>query len=261
MKYLLNYKLFESNNNEIEFFEDLLQEYFDEFKIYPKSEADNALLHNREDVNGDYVIKRVTTTYFKVPGFPDRSSGIHIQVNLWRHDGLREKVGIGLSNFIRRVQKMGYQVECAYDDTFSVQFHIAIIDKKVEESVRYLNKGFEVSEDDFFNWSYEHDLDPNGFSNRETQQLEAWAQQMNCKPLIYSESGTTKKSIVSLHDGYLRLDICKFKDEYFTLFIEEEDGTQEYYLFETWEDLAERINKHIYRYLNWYSDEAKREFD
>lgn len=258
MKYLLNYKLFESNNNEIEFFEDLLQEYFDKHKIYPNSEITEGGLYGSTEVNGDYTIKRVSTNYFKVSGFPDRAKGIHIQINLWRHNELRETVARDLSNFVRRIQKMGYKVECAYDDTFTVQYHIAIIDQEVKESVRYLNSGIEVSEDDFMNWSYEHDLDPNGFSSRETQQLEAWAQQMNCKPLIYG-SDTTKNSIVSLHDGYLRFDIGKFKDEYFTLFLEEEDGTQEYYLFETWEDLSERINKHLNNYLNYYSDENQDE--
>lgn len=268
MRYLKHFKLFESNNSEIELFEDLLQEYFDEFRIYPKDEVDAGGMYGSTEANGDYQIKRVSTTYFKVPGFPDGSSGIHIKVHLWKHDGtITLDVAKGLTKFIYRIQKMGYKIDSAYDDTFGVNFHISILDKKVEESVRYLNKGFEVGEDDFTNWSYEHDLDPNGFSSRETQQMKSWAQQMECEPLIYepqykgSESDISKKSIVSLNDGYLKIDVCKFKDEWFTLFIEEEDGTEEYYLFETWEDLAERINKHLYRYLNWYSDEDKREFD
>jgi quinol monooxygenase YgiN len=266
MKHILNYRLFESNGDEIELFEDLLQEYFDEFKIYPKSEVDERGLYGSDEANGDYTIRRVSTTFFKIPGFPDHSSGIHIQVNLRKHDALREKVSIGLSSFIRRIQKMGYKVDCAYDDTFTVKFYIAIIDKKVEESVRYLNSGFEISEDDFTDWSYEHDLDPNGFSAREKVQLESWAKQMNCKPLIYEgPTDEAKKSIVSLNDGYLRIDVCKFKDEWFTLFIEEGETTfgnaQEYYLFETWEDLSERINKHLDSYLKYYSDEDKGEFD
>ena len=273
MKYLLNYKLFESAgyDDDIELFDDMLQGYFDEFKIYPQDEIDSQGMYGSTEPNGDYTIKRVSTNYFKSPGFPDHSKGILILVNLRRHDSLREPVSISLSSFIRRVQKMGYKVKATYDDTHTVKFYVAIIDKEIKESVRYLNRGFEVSEDDFMNWSYEHDLDPNGFSNRETEQLESWASKMNCKPLIYepeyvgSESDKAKKSIVSLYDGYLRFDICKFKDEYFTLFIQEGESNigseQDYYLFETWEDLSERINKHLDNYLNYYSDENQQEYE
>jgi len=254
MRYLKHFKLFESNNSEIELFEDLLQEYFDEFRIYPKGTTDQ-LIFNGNTVNGDYTIKRVSTTYFKVSGFPNNAKGIHIIVSLWRHDELREKIAIGLSNFIRRIQKMGYVVDASYDDSHGNNcFHISILDKKVEESVRYLNKGFEVSEDDFTTWSYEHDLDPNGFNNGEQQQIDFWSKQSNFNVVDKSDENN---SYVSLNDGCLRFDIGKFKDEWFTLFIEEEDGTEEYYLFETWEDLAERINKHLDRYLNYYSDESQ----
>ena len=134
MRYLKHFKLFESNNSEIELFEDLLQEYFDEFRIYPKDEVDAGGMYGSTEANGDYQIKRVSTTYFKVPGFPDGSSGIHIKVHLWKHDGtITLDVAKGLTKFIYRIQKMGYKIDSAYDDTFGVNFHISILDKKVEE--------------------------------------------------------------------------------------------------------------------------------
>jgi hypothetical protein len=53
MRYLKHFKLFESNNSEIELFEDLLQEYFDEFRIYPKDEVDAGGMYGSTEANGD----------------------------------------------------------------------------------------------------------------------------------------------------------------------------------------------------------------
>lgn len=251
MKYLKQFKLFESNKSEIELFEDLLQEYFDKFKIYPKDEIDAGGMYGSTEANGDYQIKRVSTTYFKVPGFPDRSSGIHIKVHLWRHDELREDVAKGLTKFIYRIKKMGYEADASYDDTFGVNFHIAIIDKKVEESIRYLNKGFEVGEDDFQIWSDQHELDPNGFNKRENTQIDFWSQQSNFNVVLNSDENN---SYVSLNDGCLRLDIARFEDEWFTLQVEDDIGNEDYYIFDNWEDLDERVTKILDNYLNYYDD-------
>lgn len=264
MKHLSSFKLFESSDAEIEMFEDMLQEYFDQYKIYPKDEVDSQGMYGSTTPNGDYEIKRVSTTYFKVPGFPNHAKGIHIKVHLWKHDALREDIAKGLTKFIYRIKKMGYETDAAYDDTFGVNFYISILDKKVEESLRYLNKNFEVSEDDFLNWTYEHELDKEGFSKREEDDINRWTTngfyRKESKFGPHSDRpGEVLKGIAELYDGYEKMDICKYEDEWFTLFIEDKYENPLYYIFDNWEDLKERVDSHFNSYFNYYDQESSEE--
>lgn len=269
MKHLSSFKLFESSDAEIEMFEDMLQEYFDQYKIYPKDEVDSQGMYGSTTPNSDYEIKRVSTYFFKVPGFPNHAKGIHIKVHLWRHDALREDIAKGLTKFIYRIKKMGYETDAAYDDTFGVNFYISILDKKVEESLRYLNKNFEVSEDDFLNWTYEHELDKEGFSKREEDDIDRWTTNgFERKQHRFHHNKKAEvvanKSIAELYDGYEKIDICKYVDEWFTLFIEDKYENPLYYIFDNWEDLKERVDSHFNNYFNYYDqedDEVQGEFE
>lgn len=141
MRYLHNFKLFESieiepeNGDDIDLFTDLLQEYFDKYKIYNTDDIESAK-KSGSTINGQYHMKRVSTNYFKVNGFPDHSSGILIEVNLYKHDELRETVAKDLAKFVYRIKKMGYEkIETEYDDRYGlVRFYIAIVDNVKNES-------------------------------------------------------------------------------------------------------------------------------
>jgi hypothetical protein len=121
-------------DTEIEMFEDMLQEYFDKYKIYPKSEVNSRGLYGLTMLNGDYDIEGDYTYYFNLPDFSIHKKGIYIKIHIWRHSDFIEDINNDLSKFIYRIKKMGYQTDLHYDDTFGINFYISILDKNVKES-------------------------------------------------------------------------------------------------------------------------------
>ena len=112
------------NNNDIEIISDLFLEYVDKYKWKEKrsgTQDDDSVL---QDYNGTCEFKLVSTTYFKVDGFPNNCQGILLSIfdkNPFLLDD--KKFREDITKFAVRIKQIGYTTKCTFGN-YTIQISI-----------------------------------------------------------------------------------------------------------------------------------------
>ena len=117
MKYL---KLFENNEDDEDLIliEEFLLEYFEKWKLCEQSKYSDIQYYDRQNYNGTFEIKKLSTKYFKVSGFTTDESGYRVKISFTKAFDENE-FKKDMTKYIKRVCVSGYKYE-TYKDVYGI---------------------------------------------------------------------------------------------------------------------------------------------
>ena len=116
MKYL---KKFNENTSDptLEMIDDFLLEYSDKWNFRERPEGDNSeeRVGFWQKYDGVYNIKKTTTSYFKVSGFPNDSTGYLVNITINIKKSKQKEWVEDMRKFINRTCQLGFDFDTSSD--------------------------------------------------------------------------------------------------------------------------------------------------